>query len=191
MLQIIQQIDEKVLQFIHITCSNSFFDFIMPWLRNPYTWAPLYLFLLVWMWQTYGKKGLIWSLFFFLTFVFCDSVSASIIKPLVHRIRPCNETQLSFVIRHLIDCGSGFSFPSSHATNHFGLSAFLIFTLGKMYKWVIPFSIIWAVLVCYAQLYVAVHYPSDILVGALLGFGIGVLNASYFKHRFGMGIGGS
>jgi undecaprenyl-diphosphatase len=91
---------------------------------------------------------------------------------------------LAFSIREIVRCGSGFSFPSSHATNHFGLSAFIIFTLHHKNKWIIPLAIFWAILVCYAQLYVAVHYPIDILCGAILGITIAKLNSVYYLKRF-------
>jgi undecaprenyl-diphosphatase len=76
-------------------------------------------------------------------------------------------------MRLLVECGSGYSFPSSHATNHFGMSLFLYFSFGKFYKWIKPTVILWAALVAYAQVYVGVHYPLDVVFGALLGFLIG------------------
>jgi len=122
------------------------------------------------MWLNHKKEGLLWCLFFFITFIYCDFISASIIKPFIHRLRPCNEPYLSF--------------PSSHATNHFGLSAFIILTLKHKNKWIVPLAIFWAVLVCYAQLYVAVHYPFDILCGAILGVALAKMNSSYYLKRF-------
>ncbi len=184
MLGFIQHIDESVLYFIHVTCGNLFFDTIMPLIRNPYFWSPLYLFLLVFMWKNLGKKGLWWCAFFFVTFVFSDFISASLLKPFFHRLRPCN-ANLFFTIRELIPCGSGFSFPSSHATNHFGMAMFMIITLQHVYKFVTPFSLFWAILICYGQLYVCAHYPSDILGGALLGSLIGLFFGKYFNRRFG------
>lgn len=184
MVEFIQHIDEIILETIHLKWSNSLFDFVMPFIRNPYFWAPVYLFLLVYMWLNHKKEGLLWCLFFLITFAYCDFVSASIIKPFVHRVRPCNEPNLLFIIRDLVSCGSGFSFPSSHATNHFGMSFFIIFTLGKKNKWVIPVVIFWAALVCYAQMYVGVHYLFDILCGAFLGILIAKLNSIYYLKRF-------
>ena len=185
MFELIKPIDERVLHFIHVTCGKDWLDQIIPFFRNPYFWAPVYLFLLVFMWKQFGKKGLLWCLFFFVTFVFCDFISASILKPMIHRVRPCNDGSLYFAIRELVTCGSGYSFPSSHATNHFGFALFITGTLGHRYKMVVPLTLFWAVLVCYAQLYVVVHYPSDILAGALLGSLIGWAFSAYFTKRFG------
>lgn len=185
MLESIQHIDERILYLIHVTCGTAWQDSFIPFLRNPYFWSPVYLFLLLWMWRNHGKQGLWWCVFFIVTFAFCDFISASMFKPFVHRLRPCNNDYLSFSIRHLISCGSGFSFPSTHASNHFGFAAFMILTLKNRYKRVIPLAISWALLVCYAQLYVCVHYPSDILSGALLGTLIGAFFGIYFTKRFG------
>jgi undecaprenyl-diphosphatase len=184
MLEFIQHIDELILNLIHVKWANSLFDMVMPFVRNQYFWSPVYLFLLVYMWLNHKKEGLLWCLFFFITFIYCDFISASIIKPFIHRLRPCNEPYLSFTIREIVHCGSGFSFPSSHATNHFGLSTFIILTLKHKNKWIVPLAIFWAVLVCYAQLYVAVHYPFDILCGAILGVALAKMNSSYYLKRF-------
>ena len=186
MLVLIQHIDESILYFIHITCSSSFLDAWVPLLRNPFFWSPLYLFLFIFMWKNFGIIGLWWCLFFFICFVFCDFISASLFKPLFHRVRPCNDMSLFFTIRDLVTCGNGFSFPSSHASNHVGLATYMIFTLKHKFKYIKILAILWAALVCYAQLYVAVHYPSDILGGALLGLLIGWLMSLYGKKKCGV-----
>lgn len=160
-------------------------DAIIPWLRNPYFWAPVYLFLLVWMWTRYGKTGLWWCVFFLCCFIVADFTSASILKPLFHRLRPCRDPLVSMWFRELVPCGGGFSFPSSHATNHFALSIFISFTLGRRYPGIIFWALSWAVVVAFAQLYVGVHYPSDVLFGALLGSGIGFGLSRLFQFRFG------
>lgn len=163
--------------------ANPFFDTWMPLFRNPYFWTPVYLFLLIWMWKKYNKVGLLWCLFFLITFALCDFISASIIKNEVQRIRPCNDESLQFLIRKIVKCGAGYSFPSSHATNHFGLSFFIIFTLGKKYKHAIWLALFWAILVCFAQVYVGVHYPLDIFGGALLGICLAYITGTLFNRK--------
>ncbi len=186
MIQFLTHIDLILFKWIHQIMANPVCDFLTPWFRNPYFWAPVYLFLLIWMWQKFRVKGLWWCLFFLLTFVFCDALSASIIKPLVQRVRPCNDLTLTSFIRHLVTCGSGFSFPSSHATNHFGLSFFMIGTLAARYRYVKFFALFWACLVSFSQVYVGVHYPFDVVVGGILGMSIGMFNANYFNARIGL-----
>ena len=186
MFSTVQHIDEILLRSNHLGCANPVLDTLTVFFRNPYFWAPVYLFLLIWMFQSFGQKGLWWCGFFLLTFLFCDAISASLIKPIIHRIRPCNDLELPFTLRQLVHCGSGFSFPSSHATNHVGFAVFIILTLRHIHKWVVPLAISWALVICFSQVYVAVHYPSDILGGAILGSAIGWFNARYFKYRIGI-----
>lgn len=157
-------------------------DEIMPIMRNQYTWAPVYAFLLFFSIWKFGKKGLFWSLAYFISFALCDYISAGIIKEAVMRLRPCNDPINSLQMRLLVECGSGYSFPSSHATNHFGMSLFLYFSFGKFYKWIKPTVILWAALVAYAQVYVGVHYPIDVFTGAIIGSLIGFLIAKLFNR---------
>lgn len=89
------------------------------------------------------------------------------------RLRPCNNPYLQDIVHLVVHCGSGYSFPSSHATNHFALGIFSAYTIKK--KWVWVAGIAWAVLVAYSQIYVGVHFPGDVLVGGILGIIIGIL----------------
>jgi membrane-associated phospholipid phosphatase len=186
LLEKLIHIDQMFFKFIHVNLANQAFDVLMPFVRNPYFWAPLYLFLLVWMWMNYKMSGLIWCVFFLITFGFGDFISASILKPWVHRLRPCNDETLQYMIRDLVHCGSGYSFPSSHATNHFALSFFIIHTIGKGRSWIVFLCLLWASLIGFAQVYVGVHFPLDIIAGCVLGLVIGCWNAHYFKSRFGL-----
>jgi len=84
----------------------------------------------------------------------------------------------------LPSCGSGYSFTSSHATNHFAFGVFVFLTMGKVlgkWKWAFIF---WAGSVAYAQVYVGVHYPLDVLSGAMMGSLIGWAMATLFQQKF-------
>lgn len=171
--------------FFHINGQwhNAFLDAVLPFVRNQYFWAPFYLFLLVFMPLNFQRRGFYWILFFLIGFACTDYISSSIIKPLVARPRPCNDPFVAHFTRLLVDCGSGKSFPSSHAANHFGMAAFMYFTLRKdLGKWCWVFFI-WAFLIAYAQLYVGVHYPLDIVVGTLLGLLVGSKVANIFNRK--------
>lgn len=154
---------------------NGFLDAVVPFIRNQWTWAPLYLFLLIFMPANYGRKGWMWCVFFLMAFAIGDFVSASIIKPYYIRLRPCNNPYLKDIVHLLVPCGSGLSFPSSHATNHFAMGIFSAVTLRKKARWIWPVAILWALSIGYAQIYVGVHYPGDVVVGGLLGTTIGLL----------------
>src|SRR5690606_5846642 len=155
---------------------------LMPIIRNPYTWAPLYLFLVIFIIKNYKKRGIIMIIFFVLSFALADSISASLIKPKVMRIRPCNEISLKENVNIRVRCGSGYSFPSSHASNHFALGMFLLIVFRNRWKPIIWLSMAWAGIISFAQIYVGVHYPIDIICGAVLGSLIGFITASVFLY---------
>lgn len=174
--------DYTAWYYINTQWINDFFDILMPFLRNQWTWAPLYLFLAIFMPVNYGRKGLMWCVFFIMAFAMGDFISASIIKPYYVRLRPCNNPYIKDVVHLLVPCGSGLSFPSSHATNHFAMGIFSAVSLQKKARWIWIAALLWAFSVAYAQVYVGVHYPGDVLVGAILGTTIGLL-VGYMYNR--------
>jgi membrane-associated phospholipid phosphatase len=176
------QFDQDLFLLINQGMSNPFFDWLLPHLRNPWTWAPLYLFILVFTIRNYRKRGIVMMLFFVITFGISDSVSSSVIKPMAARIRPCNDVVFKEEISSRIRCGSGFSFPSSHATNHFALALFLIMVFRKRWKHIVWLCLLWAASISFSQIYVGVHYPLDILTGTLLGSLIGWLTGRTFNY---------
>lgn len=182
MLEQIIQYDQELFLFINQVISNLFFDWLMPILRNPYTWAPLYLFLIIFLIKNYKKRGIVMLIFFILTFALADFTSSSIIKPEVMRIRPCNDILFKDQGTLRVRCGSGYSFPSSHATNHFALGMFLLVIFRKRWKPIIWLSLGWAASISFAQIYVGVHYPTDIIAGAILGSIIGIFTATIFLY---------
>jgi undecaprenyl-diphosphatase len=174
MIDQLVQFDRDLFFAINHGLSNSFFDWLMPILRDRYTWVLLYLFIIVFSIKNYGKQGFIMLLFLAMTFGISDFLSSSVIKPNVQRLRPCNETEIKTNVNNLVDCGTGYSFPSSHATNHFGIAVFLIMMFYHKWKIILPIGILWAASISFAQIYVGVHYPIDILTGSLLGSSIGL-----------------
>jgi len=180
--------DYTAWYYLNTQWINDVFDVLMPFLRNQWTWAPLYLFLLIFMPANYGRKGWMWCVFFLMAFAIGDFVSASIIKPYYIRLRPCNNPYIKDIVHLLVPCGSGLSFPSSHATNHFAMGIFSAVSLRKKAKWIWPIALLWALFIGYAQVYVGVHFPGDVVVGGVLGTLIGLLvgytyNRVYNRER--------
>jgi len=174
MIDQLVQFDRDLFFAINNGLSNGFFDWLMPILRDRYTWVLLYLSIIVFSIKNYGKQGFIMILFLVMTFGISDFISSSVIKPNVQRLRPCNETEIKTKVNNLVDCGTGYSFPSSHATNHFAIAVFLIMMFYHKWKVILPIGILWAASISFAQIYVGVHYPIDILTGGLLGSSIGL-----------------
>lgn len=188
-MQSILDWDRQLFFAINHGSANDFFDTVLPWARTANTWLPLYLFLIAFATINYGKKGWIWALMAGLTVVLTNYISSDIIKELVWRPRPCRDISIAHQVRFIVEyCPQSSSFTSSHAVNHFGMAAFIFFTGKKLFgKWMSLFFL-WAFVVIYAQVYVGVHYPLDVLCGAIAGTLIGYLMASIFNKRVGFTI---
>jgi undecaprenyl-diphosphatase len=95
---------------------------------------------------------------------------------------------MAFQIRFLAKyCGSNPSFTSSHALNHFAFAAFVVNSFKGISKW-IYLLFVWAAIISYSQVYVGVHYPSDVIAGGLLGtllggFGYGITKQALSLHQ--------
>lgn len=169
LLHWLDHVDKILIVMIQHDTDSAFLDKIMPVLRDPYTWIPLYVFMLYYAIRKAQKKAWIFIILSLLTFALTDSITTQLLKPLFGRVRPCYDPELHAVLRSLVDCGGMYSMPSNHAANHFGLAAFWYFSIrtitGKKWRWLW----IWAAAICYAQVYVGKHYPFDVLAGCLFG----------------------
>jgi undecaprenyl-diphosphatase len=147
---------------------------------------PLYLFLILFGYYNFGNKGLYWIGAAIATVVLSNFISSDLIKPYFNQLRPCRETMLEPAARLMVKyCPSSGSFTSSHATNHFALAMFIFTTLKHYAKWT-KWFFVWAALICYAQVYVGVHYPIDVIYGAALGSFIGYIGAKLFNIKTGL-----
>lgn len=167
------QFDETLFHLVNTGCHNPFFDWLMPLLRNKYTWVPGYLFIASFLLINFRQKGLFAVVAIVLAVTVADNVSSQIIKKSVGRLRPCKVLEPQKEMHLLVPCGGGYSFPSSHATNHFAFAVYLLLVMGKLFRWVKIPLLLWAGLISFAQVYVGVHYPFDVFAGALLGSLIG------------------
>jgi undecaprenyl-diphosphatase len=165
----LESLDQTVFYWINTGWSSPLLDACLPWLREKWFWAPLYLFVAAFSLMNFGRRGRYILLGLALAAGLSDFTSSSIVKPAVQRIRPCNDPQFLEQVITRVPCGSGYSFTSSHAANHFATAVFLIGVFGGYARWVRPVLIAWAASVALAQVYVGVHYPLDVTAGALLG----------------------
>lgn len=175
------QLDLQLFELINQRGHIPFLDWLMPYWREKTFWIPFYLLLSGFVIVNFKKKALLFLLMAVLTIGVADTLSSRVVKPTVKRLRPCNDPDIREQVALLINCGPGYSFTSSHATNHFALAAFLALTLGISYrKMVIPLYL-WAFSIAYGQVYVGVHYPLDILAGAILGIFSGWLVYTIYR----------
>lgn len=175
MMETILQWDTTLMRWINQGWSNSFLDMLMPAIRNKYFWIPLYIFCISWILFNLTLRRSIYTLVFMAIAIFAsDTISSKLIKYQVQRPRPCHEQKFDPPINLLVSCGSGYSFPSSHAANHFCLAGFFVTLLGSfMRRWRYLWWC-WAALISIAQVYVGLHYPLDIIGGGVLGAIVGI-----------------
>ena len=177
-------------------------DAVMTFVTSAYTWIPFYVLLFVYiiikkeydLGNPFKKRGGTrndvivaggWKIAVFilaatlLTFLLTDQISASVIKPLFHRLRPSHDPATENIARFITGRGGMYGFVSNHAANFFGLAAITtLFIRKKWYTWLIFFI---AILVSYSRIYVGKHFPGDVICGAILGYAIGL--GIYFLAR--------
>jgi undecaprenyl-diphosphatase len=161
----------------------------MPFMRESLHWVPLYLFLIVFITMNF-KNGWWWVLLFICTVSLTDMTGTYIFKHNVERLRPCMDPEFYTHVRLVLNrCGGGYSFISNHAANHFGITVFTYLTLKHHFhsKW-LKLIFLWPALISYAQVYIGIHYPLDVIAGAVVGTGIGFFTSRFFNKRYGITI---
>lgn len=162
---------------------NGLFDLLCPFMRNQSNWYLLYAVIIYFLFQRFGKKTWWLLLAATISIFVSDQLSGNLIKHAVERLRPCNDPELKASVRLLVTCGNGFSFVSSHASNHFTAALFFGAVFGKDIRWVWPASLCWAGLISFSQVYVGVHFPLDVICGAALGIAIGTMSLFIIRNH--------
>jgi undecaprenyl-diphosphatase len=167
--------------FLYLNSLNSaLFDKIMWIISGRYEWIPLYAGIIFFIFKKFKLKGFIPLLFIVLCIVFADQISVHLFKDLFHRLRPCHNPDIVNIV-HIVNnkCGGQYGFVSSHATNSFALAGFTFLLFNKKHYSIGIF--IWASIVSYSRIYLGVHYPLDVICGAILGLFIGIILFWIFK----------
>ena len=168
-MEFLYQIDLSIFNFINQGLSNDLFDAIVPWFRNKYFWIPLYIFLIAYTILRFKETAYLILLTAMVCVLFSDQISSTVLKPTFERQRPCNNPELDDQVKVLAPCRNSFSFVSSHASNHFTVATFFAMLFLGQWKKRRYFLYCWAALVSLSQVYVGLHYFSDIFIGAGLG----------------------
>lgn len=149
---------------------NTYFDYFMSAYSGKWVWVPMYAAILYVMLRNFSwKVTLLCVIGVALTITFADQGCATWIRPYVARLRPSNlENPLSEMV-HIVNNhrGGSYGFPSCHSANTFGLAFYLFFVFRK--RWLTVYMMAWALLTCYSRVYLGVHYPGDLLAGAVVG----------------------
>jgi undecaprenyl-diphosphatase len=148
--------------------------------------VPFYLILLFLIIRKYQWQSLLILLFVAVLISLSDQLSVRAFKFVFERPRPCHDSDLQPLI-HLPsgECGGAFGFVSSHAANSFALAGFVWFLLRQYYSKIGWILFLWASGVAYSRVYLGVHYPGDILGGALLGLAVSWLVWQLYRRSCG------
>lgn len=162
---------------------GEWLDFFMMWVSKPIMWLPVYMLVLFLIYRKWGAKYVLIALLCGgLVVLLGDRISVMAFKDVFMRYRPCHNADIGHLI-HIVNghCGGQYGFLSSHSTNFFGLAVLLAGILSPGYKVPYTLLIIWAGLIGYSRVYLGVHYPADVLCGALLGSAIGFTVLRFYK----------
>lgn len=171
MIDFLTNLDSQLFLFLN-GLHSEFWDSIMWWVSGKEEWIPLYLVLLGWLIFRFKWRILYLIPFIVLLIVLSDQISV-LIKNTVQRFRPTHDPEIGNLVNTLNNYRGGkYGFVSSHAANSFALAIFTSLILKN--RWFTVFIFFWAALVSYSRIYLGVHYPGDILFGALLGIALGM-----------------
>lgn len=167
--------DEELFLYLNNLGSTTWDPF---WkiVTNKLSWIPLYAIIAYFIFKKWGLKMLFITLALIGIMIFCtDQISHYYKDDLIQRFRPCRDAYITMFMRHIEGvCGGKFGFFSGHATNHFAI-AILVGKIFRTHKWFLPTLIVWASFIAYSRVYLGVHFPLDVLSGALIGSLFGYL----------------
>jgi undecaprenyl-diphosphatase len=180
MLETIKSFDENLFLFLNAQ-HNSFFDQLMWLFSNKLFWGPLYVWVLWILHKKFPKQY--WTvLVTILLMIVASDQLCNLAKDNVMRLRPSNEPRLYSLV-HIVNNyrGGMYGFYSGHAANSFAVAFFILTVVAGKWRYIIPVTISYAVLTSYSRIYLGVHYPGDVLSGAIMGALVGTVFA--FAHN--------
>jgi undecaprenyl-diphosphatase len=163
-VNLLTSLDTRAFEIVNGKLHNPVLDVVMPFLTTQEHWYPilagLAIALIVWG----GKRGRMAAAMLVIAVALADQVSCSILKPIFSRARPPLALPADHV-RLLVHTSEAFSFPSAHAANSFAMASVVAWRLKRL----APLAYAIAAVVAYSRVYVGIHYPLDVIGGAVVG----------------------
>ena len=170
MLDRIKQIDTELLIFLN-NLGNKSWDPLWVSITDKFTFLPLFILIIFFLFKKNGTKGLLVILLFISVLILFTDQFTNVVKDFTQRLRPCRLDELQGLLRDIdIRCGK-YGFFSAHAANSISVTIFIINCVDEsVKKFLKPVLILWVMIFSYSRIYLGVHYPLDTVFG--LSFGI-------------------
>ncbi len=163
------QLDVKLFLYLNGQ-GTEMWDGFWNFVTHRYTWFPVYFLLLYLVYRLSSWKGLIYYVIVIsLLILFVDQTTYYWFKAVFQRPRPSHNADIADLIRITGSPGGRWGFISAHASNTFAIAVFLGYQFKKVFRYSAIILTLWALFISYSRIYVGVHYPADLIFGALWG----------------------
>ena len=180
MLDRIKQIDTELLIFLN-NLGNKSWDPLWLSITDKFTFLPLFILIIFFLFKKNGTKGLLVILLFISFLILFTDQFTNVVKDFTQRLRPCRLDELQSLLRDIdIRCGK-YGFFSAHAANSISVTIFIINCVDEsVKKFLKPLLVLWVMIFSYSRIYLGVHYPLD----TIFGLSFGVFSGFLFKYIY-------
>ena len=180
MLDRIKQIDTELLIFLN-NLGNKSWDPLWVSITDKFTFLPLFILIIFFLFKKNGTKGLLVILLFISVLILFTDQFTNVVKDFTQRLRPCRLDELQGLLRDIdIRCGK-YGFFSAHAANSISVTIFIINCIDEsVKKFLNPVLILWVMIFSYSRIYLGVHYPLD----TIFGLSFGIFSGFLFKYIY-------
>lgn len=168
-------LDKELFLYLN-TLGNSSWDGFWVFLSERSYWIPLYFILLYLLYKNFGFRKTILVLVLTLLMILLTDQITNIFKDSFQRLRPCFVKEFEGIMRGVgCERRGQYGFTSAHASNHFAMALLLGLIFRNQYRWMLFALLVWAGLISYSRIYLGVHFPLDVICGAIMGLFLGYL----------------